>query len=127
MNLGNVYLIDDNESLLENLSSLLEFFGYRVRSWADAPTFLAEFPNEVPAVVLTDMQMPYMSGVQLHRALIERGRQIPVIYLSGESTVPQVLEALKLKAHDFLLKPFTREDLLRAISSAMERDRMAMQ
>lgn len=127
MSLGHIYLIDDNETLRTLLSELLEFVGYRVRSWNDAPSFLAQLPNDVPAVVVTDMHMPCMSGVQLHQALLERGRQMPVIYLTGESTVAQAIEAMKLKAHDFLLKPFTREALLSAISSAMERDRIAMQ
>ncbi len=127
MSPGHVYLIDDNEEILSSLSRLLQFAGYSVRCWADARSFLAELPNEAPAVVVTDMQMPGMTGLQLHQALLEQGRQMPVIYLSGESSVPQAIEAMKLKAHDFLTKPFTRESLFSAISAALERDRLAMQ
>lgn len=127
MFLGYVYLIDDNNDILDSLSKLLQFAGYKVRCWTNAAEFLAELPNEAPAVVVTDMQMPGMNGLQLHQALLEQGRKMPVIYLSGESTVPQAIEAMKLKAHDFLTKPFTRESLFGAISAALERDRLAMQ
>lgn len=126
MFLGHVYLIDDNKDILHSLSNLLQFAGYKVRCWSNAGDFLAELPNEAPAVLVTDMQMPGMTGLQLHEALLAQGRELPVIYLSGESTVPQVIDAMKLKAHDFLTKPFTREGLLSAISSALERDRFTM-
>lgn len=127
MFLGHVYLIDDNEEVRDSLSRLLQFAGYRVLCWADGPLFLAEMPNQAPAVVLTDMKMPGMTGLELHQALLAQGRKIPVIYISGESTVPEAIEAMKLKPHDFLTKPFTREDLLRTLAAAMERDRIGMQ
>ena len=127
MSLGHVYLIDDNEEVRDSLSRLLQFAGYRVLCWADGPSFLAQLPNEAPAVVLTDMKMPGMSGLEMHQALLEQGRKMPVIYISGESTVPEAIEAMKLKPHDFLTKPFTREDLLSTIAAAMERDRIGMQ
>ncbi len=127
MFLGHVYLIDDNEEVRDSLSRLLQFAGYRVLCWADGSSFLAEMPNQAPAVVLTDMKMPGMTGLELHQALLAQGRKIPVIYISGESTVPEAIEAMKLKPHDFLTKPFTREDLLRTLAAAMERDRIGMQ
>lgn len=127
MDKGHVYLIDDDLEILATLRQLLQFAGYQVRCWSSAPDFLQELPNEAPAVVVTDMQMPKMTGLELHQALIERGRQIPVIYLSGEASVGQAIRAMKHGAHEFLLKPFTREDLLGAISAGLERDRIAMQ
>lgn len=127
MHKGHVFLIEDNEELLESLARLLQFAGYQVRAWADSLTFLSQLPNEAPAVVVTDMQMPGMSGLELHATLLEQGRKMPVIYISGESTVSQAIEAMKLKAQDFLTKPFTREQLLSTVATAMERDRIAMQ
>lgn len=127
MDKGHVYLIDDDLEILATLRQLLQFAGYQVRCWSNALDFLQELPNEAPAVVVTDMQMPKMTGLELHQALIEKGRQIPVIYLSGEASVGQAIRAMKHGAHEFLLKPFTREDLLGAISAGLERDRIAMQ
>lgn len=127
MTTGHIYLIDDDDDLRESLCALLRFAGYHVRSWTDASSFLAHMPNEAPAVVVTDMSMPGMSGLELHEALLAQGRQLPVIYISGASTLPQAIEAMKLNPQDFLIKPFSREQLLAAVAAAMERDRMAIQ
>ena len=76
--------------------------------------------------MVTDMRMPGLSGLELHSALVERGRSMPVIYISGESTVTQSIHAMKLGALDFLIKPFSREDLLRAVAAGIEKDRQQM-
>lgn len=126
MHLGHVYLIEDNESLRTSLHDLLVFAGYRVIEWANAHDFLAALPDNAPAVVVSDMLMPGMSGVEMHKALIQRGRMMPVIYISGESSVPQSIEAMKLGAIDFLVKPFSRETLLRVVATGIEKDRQLM-
>jgi two-component system, LuxR family, response regulator FixJ len=126
MYLGHVYLVEDNESLRANLRDLLVFAGYRVREWSNAQDFLSDLPNDAPAVVVSDMLMPGMSGVEMHKALIQRGRMMPVIYISGESSVPQSIEAMKLGALDFLVKPFSREELLRGVAQGIEKDTQLM-
>ena len=72
------------------------------------------------------MRMPGLSGLELHSALVERGRSMPVIYISGEASVSESISAMKLGAVDFLVKPFSREDLLKAVTTAMEKDRTQM-
>lgn len=62
----------------------------------------------------------------MHEALLERGRNMPVIYISGESSLPQGIQAMKTGAMDFLIKPFSREDLLRAVVAGIEKDRVQM-
>ncbi len=126
MHLGHVYLVEDNESLRANLRDLLVFAGYRVREWSNAQDFLNDLPNDAPAVVVSDMLMPGMSGVEMHKDLIQRGRMMPVIYISGESSVPQSIEAMKLGALDFLVKPFSREELLRGVAQGIEKDTQLM-
>ena len=91
MHLGHVYVIEDNESLRTSLRDLLVFAGYRVSEWANAQAFLDDLPNNAPAVVVSDMLMPGMTGVEMHKALVQRGRLMPVIYISGESSVPQTI------------------------------------
>ena len=127
MSCGFVFLIDDDDGVRNTLYDLLSFAGYQVRCWSDARTFLEQVPNVAPAVLLTDMRMPGLTGVELHDELVRRGRTIPVVYLSGESTVPQTVRAMKLGAFDFLLKPFSREELLRVVAAALEADRLALQ
>lgn len=127
MQTGHVDVVEDDDSLRNSISDLLGFAGYKVRSWRDAESFLDNLPQTAPAVVVTDMRMPGRSGVEMHAELVARGRSMPVIYISGESSVPQSIAAMKLGALDFLVKPFSREDLLKAVAAGMEKDRKQMQ
>jgi two-component system response regulator FixJ len=126
MQLGHVYVIEDDESLRESLRDLLVFAGYHVQDWPCADKFLNDLPNAAPAVVISDMRMPGMTGVEMHEELVRRGRRMPVIYISGESTVAQSVQGMKLGAIDFLLKPFSREQILQAVARGIERDRQLM-
>jgi FixJ family two-component response regulator len=126
MHSGHIDVVEDDDSLLNSITDLLTFAGYDVRGWREPMSFLNNLPQTAPAVVVTDMRMPGLSGLDLHRELIERGRSMPVIYISGESTVPQSIAAMKLGALDFLIKPFSREDLLKAVAAGIEKDRAQM-
>lgn len=126
MQVGHVDVVEDDDSLRNTIKDLLTFAGYRVRTWRDAESFLNNLPQTAPAVVVTDMRMPGLSGVEMHTQLIERGRRMPVIYVSGESSVRQSISAMKLGAMDFLVKPFSREDLLKSVAAAIEKDRQQM-
>lgn len=121
-----VNVIEDDESLRNSIHDLLVFANYHVRSWPDAESFLNNLPQTAPTVVITDMSLPGLSGLELHQQLIAQGRQIPVIYISGESNRKQTIEAMKLGPVDFLAKPFAREDLLRAVAIGIEKDRVQM-
>lgn len=119
-------MVEDDDSLRNSIHDLLKFAGYQVRAWRDAESFLDNLPHTAPAVVVTDMRMPGMSGLELHNSLLERGRVMPLIYISGESSVQQSISAMKLGALEFLVKPFSREDLLRAVATGLEKDRNQM-
>lgn len=119
---GHVFIVEDDESLAGSLVDILHFAGYLARWWPRVALFLEAIPEAAPAVVLTDMRMPGLSGVELHEALLARGREMPVIYVSGESTVQQSVQAMKLGAVDFLVKPFSREQLLQAVAAGLRRD-----
>jgi len=117
-----VFLIEDSEPMRQSLVEMLEFLGYQVQSFSSAVDFL-QVPIQVgPAVVITDMRMPDMTGVELQAELLKRGRQIPIIFISGESTVQQSIDAMKQGAMEFLIKPFERDQLLAAVAKGLERD-----
>lgn len=120
---GLVDLVEDDDSLRNSMQDLLRLEGYTVRAWRDAQAYLLDLPLQAPAVVVTDMRMPGLSGLDLHVELQARGHLIPVIYISGESSVPQTISAMKLGAVDFLVKPFSLEDLLGAVARGLEIDR----
>jgi two-component system, LuxR family, response regulator FixJ len=119
--LRQIYVVDDDVGLCQSIAELLEVEGYQVRSWNSAVDFLNDIPWKLPAVLVTDMRMPSMSGVELQTELSRRGWQMPIIYISGESTVPETILAMKQGVFDFLIKPFRRDELLRAVFAASER------
>ena len=129
MNSGKkyVFLVEDDDGLRSDLERALQFCGYTVFSFANPEQFLSEFKPLVPAVLVTDMRMPRLSGVQLQLELIEKGHKIPIIFISGESSDEQIVKAFKNGAFDFLLKPFSREAFLTTIAKAIEQDSIAMQ
>lgn len=123
---GHIDLVEDNAYLRESLSRVLINEGYTVDTWADAHQFLNHISETVPAVIVTDMRMPELSGLQMHAELLKRGRLRPVIYISGESTVQQTIDAMKLGAADFLVKPFSVDELLQAVAAGMDKDAQKM-
>jgi FixJ family two-component response regulator len=118
----HIFLIDDDESMRTVLKGMLEFLGFQVHVYASAIEFLKVSMQAAPAVIITDMQMSDMSGVELQAELLKRGRQIPIIFISGESTLPQTISAMKQGAIEFLLKPFERDQLLSAVVRGLEQD-----
>lgn len=118
-----VLLVDDDDALRDGIADMLRVVGYQVLCWSDSMEFLANVPQVVPSVLITDMRMPILSGVELHAELRRRDHWMPVIYISGESTVAQSILAMKQGAVDFLIKPFGREALLNAIAISIQKDR----
>jgi FixJ family two-component response regulator len=119
---GNVFLIEDDLKLRASLCEILEFVGYRVYAYSDPKEFLDTFFELSPAMVLTDVRMPNMSGVELQKELSLRDRKFPFVFISGESTISQAVEAVTQGAIEFLIKPFTRESLLTAVAKAISID-----
>ena len=122
-----IFLVEDDDELRSDLERALHFCGYTIFAFANPEKFLSDFKPLVPAVLVTDMRMPKLSGVQLQSELIAKGHQIPIIFISGESSDQQIVKAFKNGAFDFLLKPFSREDFLSAVAKALEQDSVAMQ
>jgi two-component system response regulator FixJ len=122
----HIFLIEDDDSMRKALSGMLEFVGYQVNAFSSASDFLKTSIQVAPAVIITDMRMPDMSGVELQAELVQRGRSIPIIFISGESTVQQTVTAMKQGAIEFLVKPFERDELLSAVIRGLEQDALNM-
>ena len=119
---GHIYLIDDDESMRTSLSRMLRDVGYIVEDFSSAVTFLEDSMPVAPAVILLDMQMPDMTGLDLQEKLVQLGRKTPIVFVSGQSHPHQIVKSLKRGALDFLFKPFNLEDLLKAVADALEFD-----
>lgn len=120
---GHIYLVDDDASIRSALASTLERQGYSAIAYSSAAEFLKYATSVSPAVIVLDMRMPGLSGVELQAELIRHGWTTPIIFISGESLPSQIVQAMKQGAGDFLLKPFSMQDLLTAVDRALEQDR----
>jgi FixJ family two-component response regulator len=120
--LGHIFLVDDNHDMRFYLSDMLSQMGYTVDPFDNAQTFLDRSSDATPAVVLLDMRMPGLSGLQLQAKLEAMGRKTPIVFISGESDKDEIIEAFRSGAVDFLLKPFNREKLCLVIDKALALD-----
>ena len=118
---STILIVDDDASTRIALERVLNHHGYLVRVFDDPARFIESIdPSYGHAhCAILDMRMQGLRGLDVQRALIERGVQLPVIFLSGESEMTEVISALKRGAADFLLKPVDTDELLNAISRAL--------
>ena len=115
---STVYIVDDDEAVRDSLRWLLEANSYRVRAYASAESFLAEYDEQQPGVLIVDVRMPGMSGLELQEQLIARKSTMPVVFITGHGDIPMAISTMKKGAVDFLEKPFD-ETALREIVGRM--------
>jgi FixJ family two-component response regulator len=120
---GHIYLIDDDKSMRTSLCRMLRELGYEVQDFASAKAFIEHSVPIAPSVILLDMQMPDLTGLDLQEELLRMARKTPIIFVSGQSHPQQIVQGLKKGALDFLFKPFNLADLLHSIGAAIELDR----
>ena len=113
-----VFVVDDEEQIRDSLSYLLESVGFQVETFASARAFLDAYTPDQPGVLLLDVRMADMNGLELQQHLRDKGYSIPIIILTGHGEVPQAVQALKAGAMDFLQKPASDEALIECIRSA---------
>ena len=116
-----VYIVDDDEAVRHSLALLLEAQGYRVASFGAAPDFLAAATSLPAGVLIADIRMPEMDGLELQQHLGERALPFPVILITGHGDVPLAVRAMKAGAIDFIEKPFAADVILAAIAAALSR------
>lgn len=117
-----VYLVDDEFSIRDSLTLLIESTGQTVRSFESAEAFLTNYDPEHPACLLLDVRMPVMSGHDLQNELSNRGINIPIIFISGHADIADSAKAFRAGAVDFLEKPFNNDVLLERINEAIKKD-----
>ena len=119
---GFIDVIDDNDELRATLRKILESRGYAVSTHASVEEFFARFSRRAPGVIIVDMRMPVASELDLLRRCKAQGFSTPIIFVSGESTAQEAVAAMKDGAVDFLFKPVSLANLLRAVDAALARD-----
>ncbi|WP_081159459.1 response regulator FixJ [Ensifer aridi] len=113
-----VHIVDDEEAVRKSLAFMLTMNGFAVKMHPSAEAFLAFAPDVRDGVLVTDLRMPEMSGVDLLRNLGERKIKIPSIVITGHGDVPMAVDAMKAGAVDFIEKPFEDSVIIEAIERA---------
>ncbi len=109
--LGTVYVVDDDEAVRDSLKWLLEASDYRVELYDSGESFIAKYDPNTIAVLVLDVRMPGMSGLEVQDHLIARNADIPIIFITGHGDVSMAVTALKRGAADFIEKPFEQAAL----------------
>ena len=118
-----VFVIDDDPLTRGSLSSLFRSVGLGVKAFASATEWLESPPPAVPSCLVLDVRLPRLSGFDLQTELSRLGVNIPIIFITGHGDIPMSVKAMKAGAVDFLTKPFRDQDMLDAVTGALERDR----
>jgi FixJ family two-component response regulator len=122
-----VFIVDDDASVVKALARLLRSAGLNTATFASPQEFIDHHDQKAPGCLVLDVEMPRMNGLELQRALIDQGNELPVIFLTGNGDIPMSVRAIKQGAVDFLTKPVNDNDLIAAIHDAIEKDRIARQ
>jgi len=121
---GRILIVDDDESLRESLQLVLSAEGYEAVCAADAEAALRQLDVSTPELVLCDLRMPGMDGLELLPQLVRRLPEATVILMSAFGTAELAIEAMKRGAYDYLAKPFAPSEVLLALRKARERERL---
>ncbi|HLT99487.1 MAG TPA: response regulator transcription factor [Burkholderiaceae bacterium] len=108
---STIYIVDDDEAVRDSLRWLLEANGYRVKSFSGAEEFLQAYDPDQVGVLIVDVRMPGMSGLELQEVLLSRQAPLPIVFITGHGDVPMAVSTMKKGAVDFLEKPFNEAEL----------------
>lgn len=122
-----IHIIDDDPQLRNALQGLLRSVNLNSINYGSCIEFLNARKPDIPGCMLLDVRLPGISGIEFQSQLIAHQINIPVIFMTGYGDIPMSVQAMKAGAVDFLPKPFREQDLLDAVNSAIERDRLRRQ
>jgi FixJ family two-component response regulator len=118
-----VLVIDDDASLRDALDDLFNSVGLRTQIFGSTAEFLKGSLPDAPSCLVLDIRLPGQSGLDFQAQLTQSNINIPVIIMTGHGDIPMSVRAMKAGAIDFITKPFRDQDMLDAVTQAIERDR----
>ncbi|WP_342738665.1 response regulator transcription factor [Bradyrhizobium sp. B117] len=119
-----IVVVDDDKDFRDSLGALFSSVGFKVKLFGSAAELLETglFPDVVSCLVL-DVRLPGLGGLDLQTELSKKSASIPIIFMTGHGDIPMSVKAMKAGAVDFLTKPFREQDMLDAVTIALDRDR----
>ena len=125
--LNSVIVVDDEAPIREAVQQWLTLSGFNVQVFSRAEDCLAQLPEHFPGVIMSDVRMPGMSGLELLARIQALDADLPVILLTGHGDVPMAVDAMREGAYDFLEKPFSPETLVRNLRRALEKRELILE
>jgi len=116
-----VHLVDDDEAIRRSVGFMLKTSGFHVRTYESGVELMKSAPHLEPGCILLDIRMPGMDGLEVQKALRDKGVTLPVIIMTGHGDVSLAVQAMKVGAIDFIEKPFEKAVVLSAIEHGLER------
>jgi FixJ family two-component response regulator len=117
-----IYVVDDEPSVREAIYELVSSQGLHAVTYGSVSEYMQAAKQDVPACLILDVQLPDMNGLEFQRQRVHTEHP-PIVFITGHGDIPSSVRAMKAGAVDFLPKPFSQEDLLTAIGSALAQDR----
>jgi FixJ family two-component response regulator len=118
-----VFIVDDDPAICGGLSDLLESTGKHTQHFSSAEEFIERWDAKQPGCLVLDVRLPGITGMELQATLNSSGVPIPIIIMTAHGDMPMVRKALKAGAVEFLIKPFTDQELLQSVEQAFALDR----
>lgn len=122
-----VIFVDDEEAMRHAVSQWLTVAGYDVESFSHGGEAVGRIGPEFGGILITDLRMPHMDGMELLRRALAADPDIPVILMTGQGDVESAVEAMRIGAYDFIEKPFAPERFAEAVHRAGEKRRLVME
>jgi FixJ family two-component response regulator len=119
-----VFIVDDDARIREALCELLESHGIRALTFGSAGEYVRADKPDLPSSLILDVELPDINGLDLQKQIAD-GAHPPVIFVTGHGDIPSSVRAIKDGAVDFLTKPFSDDDLMRAVRTGLAQDRKA--
>ncbi|MFH2218994.1 MAG: response regulator [Pseudomonadota bacterium] len=113
-------LVDDEKDFVDTLAERLQLRGYQVLTASDGERALQIIENDPPHLVVLDLLMPGISGLDVLQQVKARAPQLPVILLTGRGSATEGAEGMQLGAHDYLMKPVKIDELIRKMEEAVK-------
>ena len=117
-----VHILDDDDEVRDVLTAVIQAAGHVAISYSRPSQFLERLDHAVPGVLILDIRLPEMSGLELQRHLTRTGSIVPIILITNHADIPMVVEAMREGAFDFLEKPVRHQDLVDRVNAAIHKD-----
>ena len=119
-----IEVVDDNPDIRRMLALVLKSHGFEVRTHDSAETFLNAENPQAPRILILDVRMPGMSGLELQEHLITRQSTMPIVFITGHGDVSMAVSTMKRGAVDFIEKPFKENDLCALVDRMLSKARV---